>query len=132
MAKGGRVPRAAVKDDRTMYEPRNSKPLPFLAFLQRMALHVAVAAAMTLVTLAFGMVGYRYLDALPWTEAFMHSATPLAGMGVTHIPNHTWGHIFTGFYAITSSFVFLVVSAVLYAPLIHRLLHSFHVDDEDA
>lgn len=115
-----------------MYEPRKSAPLPALAFLRRMALHVAVAAGITLATLSVGMCGYRFLDDLAWTEAFVHAATPLAGMGVTHIPNHTWGHIFTGVYAITSSFVFLVVSAVLYAPLIHRLLHRFHVDDDDS
>lgn len=114
-----------------MYETRKSRPLSFLAFLRRVALHVGVAGIITLATLAFGMIGYRYLDDLPWTEAFVHSATPLAGMGVTHIPDHTWGHIFTGFYAITSSFVFLVVSGVLYAPLIHRLLHGFHVSEED-
>lgn len=95
-------------------------------FLRRMAIHLVFGGGIILLALGFGMGGYHLLDGRTFSEAFVHAAAPIAGMGLTHIPDHSVGQIFTGVYAIIASFTFVVVSAIIYAPLLHRLLHVFH------
>jgi hypothetical protein len=40
------------------------------------------------------------------------------------------GKLFAAFYALYSGVVFLVAASVLFAPVIHRFLHHFHVEFE--
>jgi hypothetical protein len=39
--------------------------------------------------------------------------------------------IFSSFYALYSGIAFLSITAVFFAPLIHRLLHILHVEEDD-
>lgn len=114
-----------------MYERKGRALLSWSAFFRRLLIHLAIGLALACGALSVGMMGYRIFAGVSWSEAFVHAATPLAGMGVTHVPNHTAGQFFTGVYAIVSSFVFLLISAVIYTPIVHRLLHAFHLDDEE-
>ena len=38
------------------------------------------------------------------------------------------GKVFAGLYALYAGLVFLVVAALLFTPIFHRLLHRFHWD----
>jgi hypothetical protein len=40
------------------------------------------------------------------------------------------GKIFSSFYALYSGVAFLSITAVFFAPMVHRLLHILHVDDD--
>jgi|SRR5690554_6284344 len=113
-----------------MYEKYHHELLSLRRFLRRIAVHLAIAGGVVLLSLGFGMGGYVYLDDRSLSEAFVHAAAPVAGMGVTHVPDHTIGQIFTGIYAILASFTFVLVSAIIYAPLLHRLLHAFHLRED--
>jgi hypothetical protein len=42
---------------------------------------------------------------------------------------HDSGKLFATFYALYSGIAFLTIMAVLLAPVIHRALHRFHLDD---
>lgn len=114
-----------------MYEKYHHELLSVRRFLRRMAIHIAIGGGVVLLALAFGMGGYLYLDGRTISEAFVHAAAPIAGMGVTHVPDHTPGQIFTGVYAIVASFTFVFVSAIIYAPLLHRMLHAFHLSEDE-
>ena len=43
----------------------------------------------------------------------------------------TGGKLFATFFALDSGIAFLTMMAVVLAPLIHRWLHRFHLDEED-
>ncbi len=113
-----------------MYEHRTTKPLPTRQFLRRLALHTAVALVLVAVSLVLGMLGYARFEHLAWRDAFLNSAMLLGGMGPVDAPRTADGKVFAGVYALYCGLVFLIAAGVLFAPLLHRLLHHFHWVDE--
>ena len=76
------------------------------------------------------MTGYHYSEDMPWIDAYVNAAMILSGMGpVTELHTNA-GKIFAGSYALFSGIIFLVVIAVILAPLFHRFLHKFHLQDK--
>lgn len=113
----------------TAYETRRDRPLPRTGFLLRLALHVAAAAGLLLGSIVIGMAGYSYFENLAWHDAFLNSAMLLGGMGPVDAPRTDGGKIFAGLYALYAGLVFIVVAGLVFAPVLHRLLHKFHWDE---
>jgi hypothetical protein len=112
-----------------VYESKNQPPIPRHAFLQRMAVHAAFAALMVLGSLGIGMLGYVTTEQLPWLDAFLNAAMLLGGMGPVDMPQTEAGKFFAGMYALYAGLVFLVAIALLFAPILHRILHRLHWDE---
>ena len=74
------------------------------------------------------MWGYHGFEAMPWVDAFCNASMILSGMGPVGELHTQGGKIFAGCYALFSGLAFIVVVSVLLAPLIHRLLHEFHIE----
>jgi hypothetical protein len=113
-----------------MYEHRTTRPIPTRRFLRRLALHVALALALVAASLALGMWGYSHFEKLAWRDAFLNSAMLLGGMGPVDAPKTPGGKVFAGAYALYCGLVFLIAAGVIFAPLLHRLLHHFHALEE--
>ena len=114
-----------------MYESRKHRPLSRPHFLRRLLLHLLAALTLLMGSLGLGMAGYVHFEALPWRSAFLNSAMLLGGMGPVDSPRTDGGKVFAGLYALYAGLLFLVVSGIVLAPLVHRLLHQFHSDAED-
>ncbi len=97
-----------------------------------MAAHFAMASGVIGGSLFLGMAGYVTLEGLSWRDAFLNAAMLLGGMGPVDMPRTEGGKLFAGFYALYSGLVFLVAVAIMLAPLLHRLLHNFHWEEEGA
>jgi len=82
------------------------------------------------VSLGAGMVLYHHYERLSWLDAFLNASMILSGMGPLHQPSSAAGKLWAGLYALYSGVALIVVAGISFAPLIHRLLHRFHVDDE--
>lgn len=113
-----------------MYESRHLPPLSRRQFLARVGLHAGVAFALVLGSLLLGILGYEHYERLPWRDAFLNSAMLLGGMGPVNAPQSSGGKVFAAFYALYSGLVFIVVAALLVAPILHRLLHKLHWPDD--
>ena len=87
------------------------------------------AAGLVLVTLAAGMVGYHVLEDIGWLDAFHQSALLLSGMGPVVEMTTVAGKLFDGVYAIFCGIILLAATGLLFAPVLHRLLHRFHIED---
>jgi hypothetical protein len=85
-----------------------------------------VAGGLVLFSLALGMLGYIYFEALAWPDAFLNTAMLLGGMGPVDAPKSQAGKLFAGCYALYAGLVFLVSASIILAPLVHRLLHRLH------
>src|SRR6266581_4156593 len=81
---------------------------------------------LVLVSLVAGMAGYEHYERLPWRDAFLNTAMLLGGMGPVDAPHSNGGKLFAGIFALYSGVVFLVVSGLFLAPVIHRIMHRFH------
>ena len=54
----------------------------------------------------------------------------LTGMGPVVEMHNAGAKLFSSFYALYSGVAFLSITAVFFAPMVHRLMHILHVDDE--
>ena len=113
-----------------MYESRPQPPIPRRQFIKRLLLHVTAALALFLFSLVPGMAGYEYFEHLPWRDAFLNSAMLMGGMGPVDAPRTDGGKLFAGLYALYSGLVFLIGAGVIFAPVVHRVLHKFHWEQE--
>jgi hypothetical protein len=112
-----------------MYEHRRQQPLSRRAFRRRVARHLAVACLIAAGSLAAGIAGYVWFERLSVLDAFLDAAMLLGGMGPVHTPVTAGGKLFAGLYALYAGVVFLVVAAIIVAPVVHRVLHRFHWED---
>jgi hypothetical protein len=113
-----------------VYESRHDPVVSRRRFTARVALHLAIALGIVLGSLALGMAGYEHYERLPWRDAFLNSAMLLGGMGPVDPPQTPGGKLFAGLYALYAGLVFIVVAALLGAPVFHRLLHKVHWPSE--
>jgi hypothetical protein len=109
-----------------MYETKTQTPLPRASFARRLLLHASFALALLAVSLGAGMLGYWYFERLSWIDAFLNSAMLLGGMGPVNAPVTAAGKLFAGLYALYAGLVFIVTAALIFAPILHRVLHKFH------
>jgi hypothetical protein len=77
-----------------------------------------------------GMLGYREFEGMPWIDAFANAAMILASMGPFGPLQTSAGKIFAGFYALFCGLMFIFIIGVVFAPVIHRFIHSMHIEDE--
>ncbi|MFO0829363.1 MAG: hypothetical protein U0572_14595 [Phycisphaerales bacterium] len=110
------------------FEHRSQPIANVSRFARRLTLSFATGVALIMGSLAIGMVGYHVTEGLGWIEAFEAAAMILSGMGPTCAAHTDAGRIFGGCYALYSGFAVLVVSAIVFAPIVHRLLHHVHVE----
>jgi flagellar biosynthesis protein FliR len=90
-------------------------------------------ALLCLVTgaLALGIFIYHWAAGLSWIDAFLNASMILGGMGpVDRLPDSR-AKLLAGFYALFSGLVFLVIAGAMLGPLVHALLHRFHVESPD-
>jgi hypothetical protein len=113
-----------------MYESREAVPLTRPRFTRRLAKHIGLALALIGVSLGLGMWGYCGFEHLPALDGFLNSAMLLGGMGPVNAPVTPAGKLFAGFFALYAGLVFIVTAALLFTPLLHRLMHRFHWDDK--
>ncbi len=114
-----------------MFE-RHRQPLaPRRVFVRRMARYAGFALAIMAASLLIGILGYHFLEGLPWIDALVNASMLLGGMGPVDALHTSAGKVFASFYALYSGIVFLVVAGLLVAPVLHRFLHHFHLEVED-
>jgi hypothetical protein len=79
-------------------------------------------------TLAAGMMIYHWIEGLPWADAFLNAAMLLGGMGPVDRLHTTAGKWLAGGYALFAGLVFIVLAGVMLAPVMHAVLHHFHLE----
>jgi len=111
-----------------MYESKKHPPLGRALFLMRMVYHLLAALGLLFFSLLLGISGYLIFEHLSLTDAFLNASMLLGGMGPVNMPVTTGGKIFAGLYALYSGLVFIVSAALIFTPVLHRVLHRFHWD----
>ncbi len=112
------------------YEQRTEPLLPTELFLKRQMHHVGAAALLIGVSLGLGVLGYKYFQGLAWLDALLNASMILTGMGPVDRPETAVAKIFASAYALFSGVAFITGAGIGFAPLAHRLLHRFHLDED--
>ena len=113
-----------------MYEARVHPLIPRERFARRVLLHFAAALAVLSVSLAMGMVGYEYFETC---RGAMHFSTPQcssAAWGQSTPQKPTVARCSLVFMRSMLGLVFLAAAGLVLAPILHRLLHRFHWEQD--
>jgi hypothetical protein len=114
-----------------MFERRSDKLLPWPRFVLRMSLSFLLMVAIVGAALMMGVLGYHYVARLPWIDALLNASMILTGMGPVATLTDTPSKLFASAYALFSGVVFLSSMGIVLSPVFHRILHRFHLDDEE-
>ena len=112
------------------YETKHQPLLSRRAFARRMARSCAAASLLIALSLFGGMAGYRYFEGMEWIDAFANAAMILSGMGPLEPLKTDGGKLFAGLYAIYSGLAVILIAGVVFAPVVHRFLHRFHLEPD--
>ncbi len=114
-----------------MFERKREKLLPWPRFARRMAFSFLLTIAIVDTALMIGILGYHYIAQLSWIDALLNASMILTGMGPVATLSDTPSKLFASAYALFSGVVFLSAVSIVLAPVFHRILHKFHLDEED-
>jgi hypothetical protein len=114
------------------FENRHEQLASPEVFRKRLVRSGSFGFFMVVASLFVGMSGYSYFEHLGFVDAFQNAAMILSGMGPVDSPHSTGGKIFAGFYALYSGFAVLVIAAIMFAPVVHRIMHRFHIEERES
>lgn len=112
------------------YESYSEPMISKRAFLVRLAKHFLLALGTLALWLAVGVAGYAWLGHLKLVDAFLNAAMIAGGMGPVDVLPDDSAKIFAGIYAIVSGVVIIAAAGIVLTPVLHRVLHTLHLDDE--
>jgi hypothetical protein len=113
-----------------MFEHRNKRLLPRREFYRRLAHHAVLGVVVIVASLGIGMTGYHVFEKMTWIDAFVNASMILSGMGPVSTLQTDGGEIFAGCYAIFSGLALIAILGIIFAPVVHRFLHKFHLEDK--
>lgn len=111
------------------FEHHKQKVLPFSKFLIRLGKYFLFSSILIIFSLLLGISGYHFVGKLNLLDSFHMSCMILTGMGPVVEMSSPGAKIFSSLYALYSGIAFLTITAVLFSPIIHRILHILHVEN---
>lgn len=114
-----------------LFETKTEPLAGHALFIRRLSFCVLISTLMIALSLAIGVLGYRRVGRLSWVDALLNASMILAGMGPVDKLEPPAAKLFASFYALFSGVVFLGAMAVTLSPVFHRIMHHFHLAEED-
>jgi hypothetical protein len=90
-----------------------------------------VSRARALTALGIGVLGYHHFGGLAWLDALENASMILGGMGPVSEMRSEAGKLFASAYALFSGLVFIGIMGIVLAPVAHRVLHAFHLEEDE-
>lgn len=114
-----------------MFERKSEKLASPAVFAKRMAASVLAAVGLICIALCVGILGYRYIADFGWIDSILEASMILGGMGPINTLPSPEAKLFASAYALFSGLVFIAIMGILLTPVTHRMLHKFHIDQND-
>lgn len=113
------------------YERHHDKLAPRSVFIKRLVAAEGFALALIATALIIGIAGYHYIAGFQWLDSLLEASMILGGMGpIKELPNDG-AKVFASIYALFSGLIFIGVMGLVLSPVVHRIMHKFHVDEKD-
>ena len=112
-------------------EHQRQKVASFPQFLFRLGRYGLISVMLIILSVGTGTLGYHHFGQLSWLDSFHMSSMILTGMGPVADMKTDIAKIFSSIFALYSGVAFLSITAVFFAPIVHRLLHILHVEREE-
>jgi hypothetical protein len=119
---------AIVYDSAMALERRYQPLLSRREFAFRYVRWGAAAGTILLGSLTIGVMGYHFLDGIPWIDSLLNASMILGGMGPVDTLKNNSAKLFASFYALYSGLLLISLAGLMLTPLVHRFLHKFHLE----
>ena len=123
--------RHRTRTGRPTFEHRTNPLLEKVAFFRRVLRHFLIAILIVAIGLGIGVVGYHTLCGLSWVDSLLNASMILGGMGPVDPLRTEAAKVFASCYALFTGLVFITVASLVIAPFAHRVLHRFHLYEEE-
>ncbi len=114
------------------FERKNDRLAPTSVFVKRLLASLGIALCLIAVALSIGIAGYHVLGRFNLIDSLLEASMILGGMGPVNELSNNAVKIFASTYALFSGLMFIAVMGIVLAPVVHRILHKFHVDESDS
>ncbi|MCX7109725.1 MAG: hypothetical protein NTX45_06265 [Proteobacteria bacterium] len=114
-----------------MFERKYEKLATPSVFVRRMVASVMLAGILIAIALSIGIMGYHRIAGFDYVDSFLEASMILGGMGPVNPLCTTGAKIFASVYALFSGLAFIAIMGILLTPITHRMLHKFHIDEDD-
>jgi hypothetical protein len=114
-----------------MSTPHRNQLLPRHLFIRRQITCLGLGLGVLGIALFIGIAGYHWLGELGWVDSLLNASMILGGMGPVDSLKTDAAKIFASLYALFSGIVLIGVMAIILGPSVHRVLHKFHLDEQD-
>ena len=93
---------------------------------------VVYAIAIEVAVILIGSVGFHYVGGLSWLDGALNAAMVITGNGPVFEPQTAGAKMFQIIFSMGGVIGFVLILTVLMAPVMHRVLHHFHLAPEDS
>jgi hypothetical protein len=108
-------------------KPKRRRP-----FYHRMLVALGLSFAVIGCALGLGILGYHNIAGFNWVDSILNASMILAGMGPVGDLKSDEAKLFASAYALFSGLVFIGATGILLTPVFHRVLHLFHIEQQDS
>jgi len=113
------------------FEHHRQEVLSLPKFILRLGRYLLFSSILIAFSLVLGIFGYHFFGKLNLLDSFHMSCMILTGMGPVAEMTTTGAKVFSSLYALYSGVAFLSITAVFFAPIVHRILHILHVESDN-
>lgn len=113
-----------------MYEKISDRLLSTEHFLLRILKHVLYVIILLAFSLLFGTLGFMVFEGYGLEEALIHALHILSGFGLLALPTSFSGRVFASLFGLYASLFFLAAFSFMFAPVLHRILHKLHLEED--
>ncbi|MBZ5857440.1 hypothetical protein [Flavihumibacter profundi] len=113
-----------------MYEHKKQPLLSRRQFLFRMWYNLLISMCLLAFSLVVGVIGFHFLNESGWIDSLHNASMLLGGMGPVVEMNNNAAKLFSSGYALFCGIVFITNIGIFLAPVLHRIIHRFHLGDE--
>ncbi len=100
-------------------------------FYNRFFRALAASGGIISVSLLIGIAGYHWIAGFGWVDALLNASMILTGMGPVGALPDAASKVFASLYALFSGVIFITATGILLGPMVHRVLHRFHIEEKD-
>jgi hypothetical protein len=111
-----------------MFEHRTDRLLTSWQFAGRISIAFLLIVLLAAVSMLIGTLGYHFLAWCDWSDSFHFACLVLGNHDINLHPQSTEGRAFDGLYVMYARLVFISMAAILAAPILHRILHTLHLE----
>lgn len=111
------------------FEHKKSPVISNADYIKRQLRFALYTVFFVAISLSIGTIGYHLTAGLGWLDSLYNSSMILTGMGPVNILTNDAAKWFASFYALYSGVAFLTMAGILFAPMVHRILHLLNVEE---